>query len=140
MNRTYIELSYNQVALAALLILINGAISVLLRLRYADQAAADDGQAGAGSLVDPAAYQDCKELADGQSRASREALAQLAVLSAERVTELADGLLLAQPALCAAFLIDSGFLHGQVPAEAAARRVFRDIHAVHRESLVVYPA
>jgi hypothetical protein len=27
-----------------------------------------------------------------------------------------------------------------VPAQPAARRVLRDIHAVHRESLVVYPA
>ena len=35
MNRAYIELSYGQVALAALLILINGAISVLLRLGLA---------------------------------------------------------------------------------------------------------
>ena len=33
MSRSYIELSYFQVALAALLILINGAISVLLEAR-----------------------------------------------------------------------------------------------------------
>jgi hypothetical protein len=47
--------------------------------------------------------------------------------------------LLAQPQLCTTFLLDKGFLTGQVPAEAAAVRVVRAIHAVHRESLVVYP-
>ena len=118
------------------------AISVLLRLRYASQAPAagpaDVG--GAGSLIDPAGYADCAELADGDSRASREAYAQLAASTPDRVAELGDSLLLAQPALCATFLLDGGFLQGQVPAAAAARRVVRGIHAVHRESLVVYPA
>jgi glutamate 5-kinase len=122
-------------------------ISALFRLRYAGQAppgrSAPEQRAGIGappSLIDPERYPDCKELAGGDSRASREAFAQLAGLSADRIAELADALLLAQPQLGAAFLLDGGFLHGQVPAEAAARRVFRDIHAVHRESLVVYPA
>ncbi|MGH3304614.1 MAG: PUA domain-containing protein [Streptosporangiaceae bacterium] len=132
-------------------------ISILLRLRYAgpapagtaaaDPAAADAtaaDQAGPGvppaSLLDADSYQDCRELAAGTSRASQEALAQLAALSAERVTDLADSLLLAQPQLCTAFLLDRGFLHGQVPTDPAARRVVRSIHAVHRESLVVYPA
>jgi glutamate 5-kinase len=108
-------------------------ISVLLRLRYARL------EVPAG-LVDPAAYPDCKELAAGDSRASQEAFAQLAGFSADRAAELADALLLAQPQLCTTFLLDGGFLHGQVPEQAAARRVLRDIHAVHRESLVVYPA
>jgi hypothetical protein len=31
-------------------------------------------------------------------------------------------------------------MHGRVPTEPAARRTFRNIHAVHRESLVVYPS
>ncbi len=122
-------------------------ISALLRLRYAGQAQPGESAAGPGagvgahgSLIDPDRYPDCKELAGGDSRASQEAFAQLAGLSADRIAELADALLLAQPQLGAAFLLDGGFLHGQVPAEAAARRVFRDIHAVHRESLVVYPA
>ena len=108
-------------------------ISVLLRLRYA-------GESDAAALTDPAVYADSRELATGDSRASKEAFAQLATLSPERVADLGDALFLAQPALCATFLIHGGFLHGQVPAEEAARRVFRDIHAVHRESLVVYPA
>jgi glutamate 5-kinase len=133
-------------------------ISILLRLRYAaapaltggvvaDPAAAESTQAGEpgaaslpASLLDTDGYKDCQELAAGTSRASQEAFAQLAALSPERVTELADSLLLAQPQLCTAFLLDRGFLHGQVPADSAARRVVRSIHAVHRESLVVYPA
>jgi glutamate 5-kinase len=133
-------------------------ISILLRLRYAAQAPASAGDAPAGpapadsavageqaasvpaSLLDTDGYKDCRELAAGASRASQEALAQLAALSPERVTELADSLLLAQPQLCTAFLLDRGFLHGQVPTDHAARRVVRSIHAVHRESLVVYPA
>jgi glutamate 5-kinase len=121
-------------------------LSILLRLRYAghapgageDGARGDRGAGGAG-LADPAVYPDCRELADGESRASREAFAQLAASSADRVAELADSLQLAQPQLCAALLLDGGFLRGEVPA-AAAQRVLRGIHAVHRESLVVYPA
>jgi glutamate 5-kinase len=133
-------------------------ISILLRLRYAGLAptgpatarrvAADDGAAAApegpavtaASLLDTDSYKDCRELAAGGSRASQEAFALLTALAPERVTELADSLLLAQPQLCTAFLLDRGFLHGQVPTDPAARRVVRGIHAVHRESLVVYPA
>ena len=112
-------------------------ISILLRLRYAGSAlpAAAPGE----SLLDPAVYKDCAELAGGISRASQEAVAQLTASSPERVAELADALLLAQPQLCTTFLLDRGFLHGQVPADVSARRVVRSIHAVHRESLVVYP-
>ena len=123
-------------------------ISVLLRLRYVpnDVRGAIRGVVPPSwygqsvSLTNPAVYADCKELATGESRASQEAFAQLAALSPERVAELADSLLLAQPQLCTTFLLAGGFRQGQVPAEEAARRVLRDIHAVHRESLVVYPA
>jgi hypothetical protein len=48
--------------------------------------------------------------------------------------------MLAQPQLCATILMHGGFRQGHLPAEATARRVFRTIHAVDRESLVVYPA
>lgn len=108
-------------------------LSILLRLRYASSPRPID------SLMDPEVYKDCQELAGGTSRASQEALAQLTASSAERIAELADALLLAQPQLCTTFLLDRGFLHGRVPADASARRVVRSIHAVHRESLVVYP-
>ena len=122
------------------------AISILLRLRYSGTALLGEleerGAAGSGgsaaSLLDPDVYKDCRELADGASRASQEAFAQLAAFSPDRVADLADSLLLAQPALCTTFLLSRGFLHGQVPTEPAARRVVRSIHAVHRESLVVY--
>jgi len=132
-------------------------VSILLRLRYAapaptgsvaagpaaaESAAASDSAASGlpASLLDTNGYKDCQELAAGASRASQEAFAQLAALSPDRVSELADSLLLAQPQLCTAFLLDRGFLQGQVPTDSAARRVVRSIHAVHRESLVVYPA
>ena len=91
------------------------------------------------ALTDPGKFEDGRELAAGGSTASKEALAQLAASSADRIGELADSFMLAQPQLCAAILLDRGFMHGQVPSEPAARRTFRNIHAVHRESLVVYP-
>jgi glutamate 5-kinase len=115
-------------------------ISILLRLRYGGPGttAEPDDAGGPRSLLDPDVYKDSRELAGGTSRASQEAYAQLAAASPERIAELADSLLLAQPQLCTTFLLDKGFLHGQVPADATARRVVRAIHAVHRESLVVY--
>ncbi len=118
------------------------AISILLRLRYGGTPTAENnaasGPAGTSPL-DPDVYQDSRELAKGTSRASQEAFAQLAAFSPDRVTDLADSLLLAQPGLCTTFLLSRGFLDGQVPTEPAARRVVRGIHAVHRESLVVFP-
>lgn len=116
------------------------AISILLRLRYAATTATGGAAATGGALIDPDVFKDCRELADGASRASQEALAQLAGFSPDRAGDLADSLLLAQPGLCTAFLLDRGFLHGQVPMGPAARRVVRNVHAVHRESLVVYPS
>jgi glutamate 5-kinase len=109
------------------------AISILLRLRYAGTAVTGE------PLINPDVYKDCRELSDGTSRASQEAFAQLAAFSQDRVGDLADSLLLAQPGLCTAFLLDRGFLDGQVPVGDAARRAVRNVHAVHRESLVVYP-
>ena len=117
-------------------------ISILLRLRYAGMAVAGEPDArapGHAELLDPDVYKDCQELTASTSRASQEAFAQLTALSADRVTELADSLLLAQPQLCTTFLLSRGFMHGQVPADPASRRVVRSIHAVHRESLAVYP-
>jgi hypothetical protein len=48
--------------------------------------------------------------------------------------------MLAQPQLSAAVLLDGGFLAGQAPAGPAARRAVRSMHAVHRDSLVIYPS
>ncbi|HXB46182.1 MAG TPA: PUA domain-containing protein [Streptosporangiaceae bacterium] len=116
-------------------------ISIMLRLKYAGPSAGRDPDAtgSAASLLDPDVYKDSRELANGTSRASQEAYSQLAASSPERVADLADSLLLAQPAVSATFLLSGGFLHGQVPTDPAARRVVRSIHAVHRESLVVFP-
>ncbi len=116
-------------------------ISILMRLRYSSSGPGDsEDDTDASSLVDPDVYKDCRELADGTSRASQEAFGQLTSFSQDRVVDLADSLMLAQPQLSTTFLLHRGFLHGHVPTEAAARRVVRSIHAVHRESLVVYPA
>ena len=116
-------------------------ISIMLRLKYAGPATGSEPSAAKSpaSLLDPDVYKDSRELADGTSRASREAYAQLAGSSPERIGELAEALLLAQPAVATTFLLSKGFLHGQVPTDPAARRVVRSIHAVHRESLVVFP-
>ena len=131
-------------------------ISIMLRLKYASAAAGiapretaapettapettAPGTTGPAALLDPDVYCDSRELAHSTSRASQEARAQLAGFSPERIAELADSLLLAQPAVATSFLLDRGFLDGQVPADPAARRVVRGIHAVHRESLVVFP-
>lgn len=117
------------------------AISILLRLRHAPAPPAGGigDRAAVPALTDPGKFEDCRELAAGNSRASNEALAQLAASSADRIGELADSFMLAQPQLCAAILLDRGFMLGHVPTEPAAQRTFRNIHAVHRESLVVYP-
>ncbi len=119
------------------------AVAILLRLRHAPVSPADTGPgdraAAVAALTDPGKFEDGRELAAASSTASKEALAQLAASSADRIAELADSFMLAQPQLCAAILLDGGFMHGHVPTEPAARRTFRNIHAVHRESLVVYP-
>ena len=119
------------------------AISVLLRLRHAPGPLAGSSReraAAVAALTDPDKFEDGRELTARGSTASKEALAQLAASSADRIGELAESFMLAQPQLCAAILLDRGFMLGQVPSEPAARRTFRNIHAVHRESLVVYPS
>ena len=106
------------------------------RRRRGDEIGAGGSSA---SLIDPDVYKDCRELADGTSRASQEAFAQLAGVlagSGRGARRLADAGAAASVHHVPA---DQGFLHGQVPTDPAARRVVRSIHAVHRESLVVYP-
>ena len=118
-------------------------LTILLRLRHGahDPASATGPTSSAdpAGLLDPAVFPDCAALAGSASRAGQEAYAQLAAASGDRLAELADSLLLAQPQLYLTFLLDQGFRTGQLPGSAAARRVVRGIHAVHRESLVVYP-
>jgi glutamate 5-kinase len=122
---------------------VASAISIIFRLRYGAAGRDGDAQQRAAArvrLLNPEEFQDCRELTKSNSRAAVQALEQIAAFSADGVAELTDALMLAQPQLSAAVLLDGGFLAGPVPAEAAARRAARNIHAVHRDSLVIYPA
>jgi hypothetical protein len=51
---------------------------------------------------------------------------------------LTDTLLQSQPRACSAILADGSFLAGKVSPESPARRAVRDMHAIHRDSLVVF--
>jgi glutamate 5-kinase len=120
---------------------VTSAISILFRLRHSLTApgAGSRGRSTIRSqLVAPDEFQDCRELIKSNSKAARQALEQLSGSSPEGITELTNSLMLAQPQLCAAVLLDGSFRSGQVPTEPAARRAARNIHAVHRDSLVVY--
>jgi glutamate 5-kinase len=114
-------------------------LSILFRLRHAP------GLRGAGevdvndaSLLDPDRYADVADLARRGSQASRQAEAGLRTASPERVRFLTDALLAAQPRACSAILADGSFLAGKVGQGSPARRAVRDMHAVHRDSLVVF--
>jgi glutamate 5-kinase len=123
---------------------VASAISILFRLRHslaAFQGGDSEVRTAIGSqIVDPDDFQDCGELVKSNSKAARQALAQLVDSSQDGITELTNALMLAQPQLCAAILLDGGFRSGQVPTEPSARRAAQNIHAVHRDSLVVYSA
>ncbi len=114
-------------------------LSILFRLRHAP---ALRGQAGAETadpgLLDPERYADVAGLARRGSQASRQADAGLRSASAERVRFLTDALLAAQPRACSAILADGSFLTGKVSQDSPARRAVRDMHAIHRDSLVVF--
>jgi glutamate 5-kinase len=109
-------------------------MSILFRLRHAP------GVRGADSadLVDASQFEDVKDLAQSGSQASRQALAEIGAASEERVSLFTDALLAAQPRACSALLAQGSFLSGAVTVGSAARRAVRDMHAVHRDSLVVY--
>jgi glutamate 5-kinase len=100
-------------------------ISILLRLRHApnDQADPLDGR-----------FADVADLAKRNSQAARQARTELESATPERVRALTDALLASQPRACAAMLAAGSFRSGVV----AARQQVRDMHAVHRDSLVVY--
>ncbi len=118
-------------------------ISVLFRVRYAPAARATGGGAGRpgpGDLLDPERFEDVADLAAGRSPAAVNALAALGSFGRERVRLLTDALMLAQPRACAAVLAEGSFLSGKVDPASPARAAIRDIHAIHRDSLVVFQA
>lgn len=116
-------------------------MSILFRLRHAPalRGAKEDGAAGAGpGLLDPDQYADVADLARRGWQASRQAHAELSSATPERVRQLTDALLQAQPRACSAILADGSFLTGKVSPGSPARRAVRDMHAIHRDSLVVF--
>jgi glutamate 5-kinase len=90
------------------------------------------------SLLDPGQFDDAADLTRRGSQAARQALAELASASPERIRMLTDALLQSQPRACSAILADGSFFAGKVSPESPARRAVRDTHAIHRDSLVVF--
>ena len=121
-------------------------LSILFRLRHAPalRGAANDAEAndGAGDawagLLDPDQFADVADLARRGSQASRQAHAELRAATPERVRILTDALLQAQPRACSAILAEGSFLTGKASPGSPARRAVRDMHAIHRDSLVVF--
>src|SRR5712691_1950943 len=102
-------------------------MSILLRLREVP-----------GSPLDPDRFDDVKDLLRRNSQAARQALGELSAATSDRVRGLADALLATQPRACAAMLAAGTFATGEVQPGTAARRAVRDMHAIHRDSLVVF--
>jgi glutamate 5-kinase len=102
-------------------------MSMLLRLRELPD-----------SSLDPDQFDDVKDLLRRNSQAARQALGELTTATNDRVRGLADALLATQPRACAAMLTAGRFVTGQVQPGATARRAVRDMHAIHRDSLVVF--
>ncbi len=117
-------------------------LSILFRLRHAPALRGSEpgGLAGTGGLLDHDQFDDVRDLNRRGSQAVMRARAELSAASPERVRTLTDALLQAQPRACSAILAEGSFLAGKISADSAARRAIRDMHAVHRDSLVIYQA
>jgi glutamate 5-kinase len=103
-------------------------MSMLLRLREAP------------GPLDADRFDDVKDLLRRNSQAARQALGELSAATPERARGLADSLLATQPRACAAMLAAGTFSTGGVDHGSAARRAVRDMHAIHRDSLVTFAA
>jgi len=112
-------------------------LSILFRLRHAP---ALRGTGSATGLLDPAQFEDVADLGRRASLAARQAYAELTSATPERVRVLTDALLQAQPRACSAILAEGSFLAGKASPGSPARRAVRDMHAIHRDSLVVFGA
>jgi glutamate 5-kinase len=119
-------------------------LSILFRLRHAPALRGEsDGvrtRLASGELLDPGRFEDVADLSRRGSLAARQAQAELTSATPERVRVLTDALLRAQPRACSAILAEGSFLAGKVSLGSAARRAIRDMHAIHRDSLVVFTA
>ncbi len=100
-------------------------MSILLRLRHGTRP---------GDPVDERRFADVRDLTRRNSQAAKQARAELESATPERVRSLTDALLACQPRACAAMLAAGSFSSGEV----AARQQVRDMHAIHRDSLVVF--
>jgi glutamate 5-kinase len=115
-------------------------LSTLFRLRHAPVLRGIEPDRGMPSLLDPEQFADVADLARRGSQASRQAHAELIAATPERVRILTDALLQAQPRACSAILAEGSFLTGKASPGSPARRAVRDMHAIHRDSLVVFHA
>jgi glutamate 5-kinase len=112
---------------------VTDVLSALFRCRHAP--AVRGSETG---LLDPGRYDDMADLAAGRSHAARQACAELSAATQERIRVLTDSLFQAQPRACSTILAEGSFLTGKIGADSPARRAVRDMHAIHRDSLVVF--
>jgi glutamate 5-kinase len=101
-------------------------MSILLRLRHGTEP----------DLLNDRRFADVADLARRNSQASKQARTELESATPERVRALTDALMASQPRACAAMLAAGSFKTGEV----TARQQVRDMHAIHRDSLVVFAA
>jgi glutamate 5-kinase len=121
-------------------------LSILFRLRHApgmrgserDTRRASTTAAQLDGLLDPGQFEDVADLAGRGSLAARHAYAELASATPDRARLLTDALYQAQPRACSAILAEGSFLAGKVSPGSPAHRAVRDMHAIHRDSLVVF--
>jgi len=122
-------------------------LSIMFRLRHAPMLRGAESEperervgSAASELLDPGRFEDVADLAKRGSLAARQALSELTSATPERVRVLTDALLQAQPRACSAILAEGSFLAGKLSPGSPARRAIRDMHAIHRDSLVVFTA
>jgi glutamate 5-kinase len=106
-------------------------MSALFRLRHSPGLDPAD-------LLEPGKFDDIADLTRRPSQAARQAYSELSAATPDRVRAVTDALLATQPRACSAILAEGSFLSGTISPDSPARRAVRDLHAIHRDSLVVY--
>jgi glutamate 5-kinase len=89
-------------------------------------------------VTDARKYDDCQSLSNNPSGAANKAYQRLRTYSPDTVNRLTELLVVAKPRMAAAVLMDNHFRAGLVMPNSEGSRALRDLHAVHRDSLVVY--